>query len=178
MKRFVPLAIFVVLAAFLWVGLYLNPREVPSPFIGKQMPVLKGIDLLEPARSFSHEDMRGQVWLLNFWATWCPPCREEHPLLVGLARTGQVPIIGVNFKDDEVRAAAWLKELGNPYGSTVTDKSGRLGIEFGVYGLPETFVIDAGGTIRYKFVGPLTPSILETKILPLVKELRQTAKRS
>lgn len=173
MRRFlIPLAVFLVLAAFFAVGLRLNPREVPSPFIGKPAPAFEAPQLLRPELTFSPRDMLGRVWLLNFWATWCPPCREEHPLLVDLVRSEGIPIVGVNYKDDPGRATAWLKQLGDPYVATVADSDGRIGIDFGVYGMPETFVIDRKGVVRYKRIGAITRERLDAEILPLVRKLQ------
>jgi cytochrome c biogenesis protein CcmG/thiol:disulfide interchange protein DsbE len=173
MRRFlIPLAVFLVLVAFFAVGLRLNPREVPSPFIGKPAPAFEAPQLLRPELKFSPKNKLGQVWLLNFWASWCPPCREEHPLLVDLARSKGIPIVGVNYKDDPGRAAAWLKELGDPYVATVADRDGRIGIDFGVYGMPETFVIDRTGVVRYKRIGAITRERLDAEILPLVRKLQ------
>jgi len=165
--------VFLVVAAFLAIGLGLNPREVPSPFVGKSVPAFAAPLLKEPQRKFSQEEMLGKVWVLNFWATWCPPCREEHPLLVELARKERVPIVGINYKDDPARAIAWLRDLGDPYVATLTDFEGRMGIDFGVYGMPETFVIDRKGVIRYKRIGVIDRARLDAEILPLLKELQR-----
>jgi cytochrome c biogenesis protein CcmG, thiol:disulfide interchange protein DsbE len=173
MTRFlVPLAIFLVLVAFLAVGLGLNPREVPSPLINKPAPAFLLPQLHQPDKTFSQQDMKGKVWLLNVWASWCVSCREEHPLLVELARTNVVPVYGLNYKDKPEDALAWLRQFGNPYTLSITDRDGRVGIDYGVYGVPETFVIDKEGAIRYKQIGPVTPAVLKDKILPLVKELQ------
>jgi cytochrome c biogenesis protein CcmG/thiol:disulfide interchange protein DsbE len=173
MKRYLlPLAIFLGLVAFLAAGLRLNPREVPSPLIGREAPAFTLQSLNDPGRSLSGSDLRGQVWLLNVWASWCVSCRDEHALLVDLARAGAVPIYGLNYKDSREPALAWLDHMGNPYTASVMDGEGRVGINFGVYGVPETFVIDRQGRIRYKHVGPLTQDVLRSKILPLLKELR------
>jgi len=165
--------VFLVVAAFLAIGLGLDPREVPSPFVGKSVPAFAAPLLKEPQRKFSQEEMLGKVWVLNFWATWCPPCREEHPLLVELARKERVPIVGINYKDDPARAIAWLRDLGDPYVATLTDFEGRMGIDFGVYGMPETFVIDRKGVIRYKRIGVIDRARLDAEILPLLKELQR-----
>jgi cytochrome c biogenesis protein CcmG/thiol:disulfide interchange protein DsbE len=175
MTRFlVPLGIFVVIAVFLFIGLGLNPREVPSPLIGKPAPTFKLAQLHDPAKALAREDMAGKVWLLNVWASWCVACRDEHPVLVELARTKTVPIVGLNYKDKNDEAIAWLKRFGDPYALSITDLDGRVGIDYGVYGVPETFVIDKGGVIRYKHIGPVTPQIVSGKILPLVRELEKT----
>jgi len=165
--------VFLVVAVFLAIGLRLNPREVPSPFVGKPVPAFDAPLLREPQKRFTQKEMLGKVWLLNFWATWCPPCREEHPLLVELAQKERVAIVGINYKDDPARAMQWLKELGDPYVATLTDFEGRVGIDFGVYGMPETFVIDRKGVIRYKRIGVIDRARLEGEILPLLKELRR-----
>lgn len=175
MNRYlIPLAIFVVLVAFLGIGLGLNPREVPSPLIGKPAPAFELVQLHQPDQSFARKDMLGKVWLLNVWASWCVSCREEHPVLVELSRSNVVPIYGLNYKDKRDEALAWLKQFGDPYTSSVTDTDGRVGIDYGVYGVPETFVIDKAGLIRYKQIGPLTPQALKDKILPLIRQLQQS----
>ena len=175
MNRYlIPLAIFVVLVAFLGIGLGLNPREVPSPLIGKPAPTFALAQLQQPERSFAQKDMLGRVWLLNVWASWCVSCREEHPLLLELAKSNVVPIYGLNYKDKRDEALAWLKQFGDPYALSISDNDGRVGIDFGVYGVPETFVIDKAGVIRYKQIGPLTPRALKDKILPLVRQLQQS----
>jgi cytochrome c biogenesis protein CcmG/thiol:disulfide interchange protein DsbE len=175
MNRFtIPLAVFVVILAFLFVGLGLNPREVPSPLIGKPAPAFQLAQLHTPDRAFTQQDMQGQVWLLNVWASWCISCRDEHPLLVQLAKAKTVPLVGLNYKDKPDEAKAWLKQFGDPYQLSISDLQGRVGIDYGVYGVPETFVIDKAGVIRYKHIGPITPDALEKKILPLVKDLQKS----
>ena len=171
-RYLVPLGIFIMLVAFLAVGLGLNPREVPSPLINKPAPAFQLPQLHQPDKTFSQQDMKGKVWLLNVWASWCVSCRQEHPLLMDLAKSNVVPIYGLNYKDPREDALAWLKELGDPYVLSIADRNGRVGIDYGVYGVPETFVIDKQGAIRYKQIGPVTPEALQNKILPLVKELQ------
>jgi len=172
MSRFLlPLLIFVVLAAFLGIGLRLNPREVPSPLIDKPAPAFRVAQLHDAGKTISPEDMRGKVWLLNVWASWCVACRQEHPLLVELAKRNVVPIIGLNYKDDTDAAQQWLRELGNPYQVSAFDADGRIGIDYGVYGVPETFLIDRQGIIRYKHIGPVTAKAVEELILPKIREL-------
>jgi cytochrome c biogenesis protein CcmG/thiol:disulfide interchange protein DsbE len=170
-----PLGIFLGLVALLAAGLNLNPREVPSPLIDKPAPAFQLPQLDAPAKSFSPQTMRGKVWLLNVWASWCVSCREEHPVLVDLAKRNVVPILGLNYKDKRDDALAWLKLLGNPYQLSAEDADGRVGIDYGVYGVPETYLIDKQGVIRYKRIGPVTPEVLQQKILPLVKELNGNA---
>jgi cytochrome c biogenesis protein CcmG/thiol:disulfide interchange protein DsbE len=171
-RRFLPLLAFVALAALLGVGLQLKPREVPSPFIGKPAPVFTLPLLGDPTRTVDPAQLRGQVWLLNVWASWCAPCREEHPLLVAMAREHDVPIVGLNYKDDPRDAQEWLLRLGDPYRATGSDRDGRVGIDYGVYGVPETFVIDRDGVVRLKHIGPLTPQAWQTEVLPLLQRLR------
>jgi cytochrome c biogenesis protein CcmG/thiol:disulfide interchange protein DsbE len=170
-RYLVPLAIFIAMLGFLGVGLKLDPREVPSPLIDKPAPVFRLQTLDAPARQLAADEMRGQVWLLNVWASWCGGCREEHPVLVELAKTRAVPIYGLDYKDQPGDARRWLTDFGNPYTATVSDPDGRTGIEYGVYGVPETFVIDKAGVIRYKQIGPITPKALQETILPLVRKL-------
>ena len=174
MKRFLwPLAIFFLLVGFLAAGLKLNPREVPSPLVGKPAPAFELPLLHQPDKRFVPGDMRGQVWLLNVWASWCASCRDEHPLLVDLSKRRELPVLGLNYKDKGEEATAWLKRYGDPYQLSVVDADGRIGIDYGVYGVPETYLIDARGVIRYKQIGPLTAEILETKLLPLARTLQR-----
>jgi cytochrome c biogenesis protein CcmG, thiol:disulfide interchange protein DsbE len=169
----IPLAIFAVLLAFLWVGLGRDPREIPSPLIGKPAPAFKLAQLHAPAESLSNADLRGKVWLLNVWASWCVSCRVEHPLLVQLADQKIVTVVGLDYKDQPADARAWLTQRGNPYTTSIVDQDGRVGIDYGVYGVPETFLIDKEGVIRYKQVGPITADALQQKILPMVRELQK-----
>jgi cytochrome c biogenesis protein CcmG, thiol:disulfide interchange protein DsbE len=170
-KRFLPVIVFAVLVAFLAIGLKLDPREVPSPLVNKAAPAFKLPLLAQPEAMLTPADLRGKVWLLNVWASWCVSCRVEHPLLVELAKTGTVPIYGLNYKDKRLDAMQWLRERGDPYLQSLSDTDGRVGIDYGVYGVPETFVIDREGVIRYKQIGPLTPESLRDTILPLVRKL-------
>ena len=174
MSRFViPLAIFIVLVAFLAIGLGRDPRQVPSPLIGKQAPDFQLPQLHEPNKTFSPREMRGKIWLLNVWASWCFSCREEHPFLLELQRSGSIPIYGLNTKNNRNEALAWLSELGNPYVLSAADLDGRVSIDYGVYGAPETFLIDRDGVIRFKQIGPITPDVWYKQILPLVQELNK-----
>jgi len=171
MKRFlIPLALFVVLAVFLGIGLNRDPHEVPSPLVGKAAPAFS-LPQLEADGRFSPKEMAGKVWLFNVWATWCGPCREEHPVLVDFAKQKLAPLIGLNYKDQSPEAKNWLARFGNPYDLTVVDADGRVGIDYGVYGVPETYVIDKRGVIRFKLTGPLTREAIETRIRPLLKAL-------
>ena len=173
MKRFlIPLGIFIVLLLFLAVGLRLDPRMVPSPLIDKPAPAFTLPRLDDPQRLVSEKDLLGKVWLLNVWASWCVSCREEHPVLVEVAKKNIVPIYGLNYKDERKDALAWLGQFGNPYTVSIMDADGRIGIDYGVYGVPETYVIDKQGVIRYKQIGPVTPEVLDAKILPLVRKLQ------
>lgn len=167
-----PLGVFLVLIAFLGAGLTLNPRVVPSPFIGKPAPAFVLSRLDDAAKTISPEDMAGKVWLLNVWASWCVSCRVEHPVLMEFARTGLAPVVGLNYKDKREEGLAWLREHGNPYLLSAFDKRGRTGIDYGVVGVPETFVIDRRGIVRMKFTGPLTRQAIDEKIVPLLKELQ------
>jgi len=171
LRYLLPLAAFAILAGFLYAGLSLNPREVPSPLIGKPAPAFALPRLDTPEVTVRREDLLGKTWVLNVWASWCAPCREEHPLVVDLARRQPVPVIGLNYKDRPGDARAWLQRLGDPYAATLIDFDGKVGIDFGVYGVPETFVIDRQGVVRFKHVGPLTPAVIQKKLEPLLKEL-------
>jgi cytochrome c biogenesis protein CcmG/thiol:disulfide interchange protein DsbE len=173
-KLLIPLAVFVVLVGFLFIGLFRDPREVPSPLIGKPAPAFALAQLQDPAKTLGPSDLKGQVWLLNVWASWCVSCRDEHPLLVELGRAKIVPIVGLNYKDEPAAGLKWLTQNGDPYNVSVVDRDGRVGIDWGVYGVPETFVVDKTGAIRYKQIGPITVEALQTKILPLVRELQKS----
>ena len=173
-KWTLPLAIFVAIVGFLYVGLARDPREVPSPLINKPAPAFNLVRLHQPDKMLSTSDMRGKVWLLNVWASWCESCRIEHPLLVQLAQSNVVPIIGLNYKDKVDLGKQWLTDRGDPYSVSVVDADGRVGIDWGVYGVPETFVVDKNGVIRYKQIGPVTAEALEETILPLVRELQHS----
>lgn len=173
MNRYaIPLIVFVGLVVLLAVGLRLDPREVPSPFIGKPAPAFNLVSLHDENRMIAPANMKGQVWILNVWASWCVSCRQEHPLLMELAKTGQVPIYGLNYKDEKSKATLWLKQWGNPYQASAFDKLGGAGIDWGVYGVPETFVIDKQGIVRHKHIGVLQQSDLDGTIMPLVKQLQ------
>ena len=172
-KFLLPLGIFIVLVAFLAIGLNLNPREEPSPLIGKPAPAFTLPQLHQPEATFAPKDLQGRVWLLNVWASWCVSCRQEHPILVDLAKRNIVPIYGLNYKDPREDALRWLKQFGDPYVLSIADVEGRVGIDYGVYGVPETYVIDKAGVIRFKQIGPVTQDVLEKTILPLIRELQK-----
>ena len=173
MTRFlIPLGIFGALVALLYAGLYLNPREVPSPLIDKPAPAFSLPQLHDTGKTLSRQDLLGKVYLLNVWASWCVSCRDEQPVLMQLAQTKQVEMYGLNYKDQRADALRWLEIFGNPYVASVSDMDGRVGIDWGVYGVPETFVIDRGGMIRYKHIGPVTQADLDTILLPKVRELQ------
>lgn len=172
MNRFViPVIIFFILVIFLGVGLKLKPREVPSPLVGQMAPTFRLAQLHDADKTISPEDLRGKVWLLNVWASWCVTCRQEHPLLVEMSRQNIVPIIGLNYKDKREDGMEWLQKLGNPYVVTAFDHQGNVGIDWGVYGVPETFVIDKAGIIRHKVIGAITPDVIKDTLIPLIKEL-------
>ena len=174
-KYLLPLVLFIVLAVFLAIGLRLNPKEIPSPLIGKPAPAFSLPILANPEQRLSVQDMTGRVWLLNVWASWCVSCRQEHPLLLELAKQKVTTIIGLNYKDEAQAGAQWLQQLGNPYDASVMDVDGRVGIDYGVYGVPETFVIDKRGIIRYKHTGPVEPGDIERIFLPLLQQLHEEA---
>lgn len=173
LRYLIPLGIFLVLVVFLAIGLGRDPHEVPSPLINKAAPTFRLPQLKEQSKTFSAEDMRGKVWVLNVWASWCVTCRDEHPLLIEYAKTGVVPIYGLNWKDKRDDALAWLNELGDPYVLSAADLDGRVAIDYGVYGAPETYLIDQSGVIRYKHIGPVTPDVWQDKFLPLVQQLNR-----
>ncbi len=172
MKKYItPLIIFVLLGLLLAYGLNLDPRRIPSPLIGKSLPAFTLTTVADPAHKVSENELRGRPYLLNVWASWCVACREEHPFLNELTSRKAVTIIGLNYKDRRQDALQWLSSMGNPYELSLADPDGRLGIDLGVYGVPETFVIDKQGVIRYKQIGPITPEAWEKKLAPLIQEL-------
>jgi cytochrome c biogenesis protein CcmG/thiol:disulfide interchange protein DsbE len=172
-KLYWVIGVFAALVVLLAIGLTLNPREVPSPLIGKPAPDFTLPLLQQPDQTFSQKDMLGKVWILNVWASWCAPCIAEHPVVTRLAREGTAPVVGLNYKDARENALPWLKRHGDPFYLTVSDAAGRIGIDYGVYGVPDTYVIDKRGVIRFKHIGPLNPDIAQNKVQPLVKELSQ-----
>ena len=173
-KFLIPLILFIVLVVFLGIGLNRDPREVPSPLINKPAPAFEVAQLAQPNKTFSPASMKGQVWILNVWASWCVACREEHPVLVELAKSQIAPVIGLDYKDKREDAMAMLAKQGNPYALSAFDGNGRVGIDYGVYGVPETYIIDKAGVIRFKHIGPLTMDLLNQKIYPLVTELKKS----
>jgi cytochrome c biogenesis protein CcmG/thiol:disulfide interchange protein DsbE len=176
LRYLVPLLLFGLLAALLLRGLSLDPKLVPSPLIGKPMPAFSLSRLEDPSRTLSDSDLRGKVSILNVWATWCVSCRAEHEVLLQLARTGKVNLFGLDYKDERSSAQRWLSRLGNPYSANGFDEDGRVGINWGVYGTPETFIMDRKGIIRHKHIGPLTPEVVDKEILPLIASLEAESK--
>lgn len=171
LRYLVPLLVFLALAALLYKGLGIDPKRVPSPLIDKPAPAFNLPRLKQPQQSLSNADFKGKVSLFNVWATWCVACRQEHSMLMQLSKLG-VPIYGLNYKDQRPAAEQWLQQFGDPYLANAFDAEGRVGIDWGVYGTPETFVIDKQGVIRHKIIGPVTRSAIEKEILPLIKKLR------
>jgi cytochrome c biogenesis protein CcmG, thiol:disulfide interchange protein DsbE len=171
-RYLLPLGIFCALVALLFVGLHLDPREVPSPLINKPAPAFNLPQLHDPGKTLSRQDLLGKVYLLNVWASWCVSCRDEQPVLTEFARSKQVEIYGLNYKDQRADAERWLKVFGNPYVASAFDADGRVGIDWGVYGVPETFIVDRSGVIRYKHIGPASQNDLENKIMPIVRKLQ------
>jgi cytochrome c biogenesis protein CcmG/thiol:disulfide interchange protein DsbE len=176
-RYLVSFGLFAMLVALLAVGLGHDPRLIPSPLIGKPAPQFSLPELAHPERTLSRSDLLGKVTLFNVWASWCVSCRDETRVLDRLSKSGVVPIYGLNYKDQRTAALEWLKAFGNPYVANAFDHAGRVAINWGVYGVPETFVVDAKGIIRYKQIGPITPYVLNRKILPLVRRLQEEARR-
>ena len=174
MMRFIfPFLAFAILSVFLYVGLGRKPSEVPSPLIDKPAPAFTLPQLHDANKRFSTQDMKGQVWLLNVWASWCGACKDEHPVLMELSRAEIVPIYGLDYKDKREDGEFTLNRAGDPYTLTIFDADGKVGFDYGVYGVPETYVIDKQGIIRYKLIGAVTPQNLRENILPLVAELNK-----
>ena len=161
-----------MLVVFLGVGLTLDPREIPSPFINKKAPEFSVPSLYDPKLQVSNTQFIGKVWLFNVFASWCVACRQEHPLLNQMAKQNLLTIVGMNYKDERKDAINWLSELGNPYSVIAHDYEGEVGINYGVYGVPESFLIDKSGLIRYKQIGPFTAEIIKSKLIPMINELQ------
>ena len=172
-RYLVPLALFGVLVSFLAVGLKRDPHEIPSPLVHKAAPAFEVPQLIQADKAFSPANMKGQVWMLNVWASWCVACKVEHPLLVEIGKSKVVPLVGLDYKDQRGAALKFLSQNGDPYQLSAFDGDGRVGINYGVYGVPETFIIDKEGVIRHKQIGPITPEAMEKTILPLIERLKK-----
>ena len=172
LKYIFPLVLFIVIAIFLAIGLKLRPSEIPSPLLNKPAPTFSAPKLNSPNEKLSTADLKGKVWLFNVWASWCVSCRAEHPIINRLAQQQAAIIVGLNYKDDPAAAKLWLETLGNPYNDSVMDADGRIGIDWGVYGVPETFVMDKHGIVRYKHTGPVTEEDVQLIFLPLIAKLQ------
>ena len=175
LKRSIPLLVFAALAALLFVGVQMtrtrDPNAIPSPFIDRPAPAFSLPTLHEPDRIIGNADLLGTPYLLNVWGSWCPACQVEHPLIERIARSGLVRVVGFNYKDERDDALRWLQHFGDPYDPIVVDRDGRAAIEWGVYGAPETFLVDGNGVIRFKHVGPMTPEVLDREIRPRLAEM-------
>lgn len=173
MSRLLPLLAFIALAVLLFVGVRMNSGKdtsaIPSPLIGKQAPALNLPELNMPQQSIGLQDLKGRAFVLNIWGSWCVSCRIEHPIITEMAKSGVI-VVGYNYKDSAEDARAWLNQFGNPYALIIQDEDGKAALDWGIYGAPETFVIDAQGIVRFKHVGPITSEIVQNKILPLLKD--------
>ncbi|MAL03825.1 MAG: DsbE family thiol:disulfide interchange protein [Arenimonas sp.] len=174
-KRLIPLLAFAALAVLLGVGVMMNAGKdtsaIPSPLVGKMAPDFALPVLDEPDRIITRDDLLGEPYLLNVWGSWCPACRDEHPVITELAESGRIRVIGYDYKDEADDARRWLQQFGNPYALVITDVEGRAALDWGIYGAPESFLVDAQGLIRWKFVGPLTPEVVQTQLLPVLESL-------
>ncbi len=171
MRFKLPLAIFILMVGLLAYGLGLDPKKVPSPLIDKPVPAFSLARLHAPQQQISNKDLLGEVWVLNVWASWCVACRAEHEFVTRLAQMELDKVIGLNYKDRSVDAKGWLQQWGDPYSASLMDADGRIGIDWGVYGVPETFIVDKNGLIKYKFIGPINQGTLDSEIVPLLREL-------
>ncbi|BAP87488.1 periplasmic protein thiol:disulfide oxidoreductase DsbE [Burkholderiales bacterium GJ-E10] len=174
LRYLLPLVVFLAIVGFLFKGLWMDPREIPSPLIDKPAPDFRVASLSSPEQMVDRKDMLGKVWMLNAFASWCVACREEQPMLVDFARSSGVPIIGLDYKDTRPAGLGWLVQYGNPYAEIAFDQSGRIGINYGVYAVPETFLIDKQGVVRFKQIGPFTPDIIQNTLLPLIRKLQNS----
>lgn len=172
-RYILPGAVFLVLVGFLGVGLFRDPTFVPSPLIGKPAPTFSLPKVENTAEQVSLDQYKGRIFVLNVWGTWCVACRQEHETLLSIAREGVVPLVGLNWKDDLTQAQAWLAQLGNPYEASAFDEEGRVGIDWGVYGAPETFLVDGNGQVLFKYISPMTREVWEKEFLPRIQSARQ-----
>lgn len=174
-KRLLPLLAFALLAVLLGLGVLRNSGKdtsaIPSPLVGKPAPAFSLPVLGEPGRLVSNDDLRGEPYLLNVWGSWCPACRDEHPVITELAQSGRIKVVGYDYKDEPEDAQRWLQQFGNPYSLVIADRDGRAALDWGIYGAPETFLVDAQGVIRWKFVGPITPEVVQQQLLPVLETL-------
>ncbi len=170
---FLPLGIFLVVMVILAIGLTLDPQVLPSPLIDKPAPDFSAPVLYQPSVQLTNKNLLGKVWLLNAWASWCIACREDHAVLLEFSKSKTLMLVGLNYKDQDKEGQKWLARFGNPYDVVLADQDGRIGIDFGIYGVPESFLIDKAGIIRYKHVGPLTPRVLHHQLLPLIHQLQR-----
>jgi cytochrome c biogenesis protein CcmG/thiol:disulfide interchange protein DsbE len=168
LKFLVPFAVFAVLVGFFFIGLQRDPREIPSPLIGKPAPQFALEDLTDPSRKVTNADFAGRMYVFNVWGTWCPECRAEHGSLMAISRNSPVPIVGLNWKDDRVQALRWLQQLGDPYEVVAFDPEGQVAIDWGVYGAPESFLVSADGTILFKRIGPMNLDVWQREFLPII----------
>lgn len=173
-RTIVPATIFAIMIVFFWTGLKLNPTEIPSPLIGKPSPAFELPMLRDASVKITQASLQGEISLLNVWATWCGGCRQEHEFLMQLAAEKLIPIYGLNYRDERDSALAWLAQLGDPYKANAFDENGLVSIDWGVYGAPETFLIDASGVVRYKHIGPLTPEVWRNKLQPRIRLMTET----
>ncbi|MGV6808308.1 MAG: DsbE family thiol:disulfide interchange protein [bacterium] len=173
MRYAIPLVFFALLVGLLWFGLNNDPTKIPSPLVGKPAPEFELPRLYAADQTVSPDDLKGKVWLLNVFASWCVSCRAEHEVVSQFIRQHQVDVLGLNYKDEEADAKVWLQQFGNPYAVIAVDITGRTGIDWGVYGVPETFVMDKQGVIRHKFTGPLTEQAVNETLVPLITTLQQ-----
>jgi len=171
-RALIPLLVFGLIVVVLALGLGRDPKLLPSPLLGKPVPSFALAQLHAPEQMFGPEQLKGKPWVLNVWASWCAECRNEHPLLMQWAAQKSVALVGLDYKDQSEAGKTWLARFGNPYSVTLSDLQGKVGIDLGVYGVPETFLIDAQGVIRYKHVGPLTPEVIEQKFMTLIRDPR------
>lgn len=174
-KFLLPVILFFVLCGFLLIGLYKDPSKVDSPLIGKPVPEFSLPTLMNENAVFTSKSFLGKVSILNVWGTWCFACKQEHHVLLELAKRNVAPIYGLNYKDDNAQAKLYLRDFGNPFSANASDSDGRVAIDWGVYGAPETFVIDKKGIIRHKHIGPLTMQNINEEIIPLVEALKNEA---
>ena len=169
---FIPLILMAGLGVFLYKGLFLNPQAMPSALEGKPMPAFTKTTVMEAGRTVTLDDLEGEIYLVNVWGTWCPSCKVEHPFLLNLARQGEFPIYGVNYDDQRADSVKWLEKYKSPYKFTIFDDDGSLAVDLGVFGAPETFVVDHNGVIRLRFAGVLEPRVWQSKFLPLIETIR------